>query len=109
MLLHYAPVHATVEGEPPAIFPFLGSSRLEDPIDRYGTRVVLHGHAHRGSPDGGTRGGVPVHNVSLPMLRNLGDGSPFRIVEVGDDQAGGSAEEAEQETARLIEENAAGH
>src|SRR4051794_39696521 len=35
-LLHYAPIQATVEGEPEAIFPFLGSSRLEEPLDRYG-------------------------------------------------------------------------
>lgn len=88
VLLHYAPIQATVEGEPPAIFPFLGSSRLEEPIDRHGARVALHGHAHRGSPDGRTRGGVPVHNVSLPLLRCLGEGSPFRIVEVGGDRAG---------------------
>src|SRR5512132_1233851 len=34
-MLHYSPVRATVEGEPPEIFPYLGSSRLEEPINRY--------------------------------------------------------------------------
>src|SRR5687767_5892905 len=30
-MLHYAPITGTVQGEPPEIFAFLGSSRLEDP------------------------------------------------------------------------------
>ncbi|MEA2327303.1 MAG: hypothetical protein QOE68_2262, partial [Thermoanaerobaculia bacterium] len=55
-VLHYAPIHATVAGEPPEINPFLGSSRLEEPIDRYRCSAVFHGHAHRGSLEGRTKG-----------------------------------------------------
>jgi hypothetical protein len=49
VVLHYAPVAATVEGEPKEIFPFLGSSRLAETIDRFGVSTVLHGHAHLGT------------------------------------------------------------
>lgn len=82
-VLHYAPVQATVEGEPPEIFAFLGSSRLEDPINRYEVDLVLHGHAHHGSPAGTTRTGIPVYNVSMSLLsRTYPDRPPFRILEV---------------------------
>jgi Icc-related predicted phosphoesterase len=80
-VLHYAPVEATVRGEPEQIYAFLGSSRLEDPIDRYGAAAVLHGHAHHGTAEGATRGGVPVYNVSLPLLQREG-GAGFRVIEL---------------------------
>src|SRR6476659_1873463 len=51
-LLHYSPIRGTVEGEPPEIFAYLGSSRLEEPINRYRVSAVFHGHAHRGTPEG---------------------------------------------------------
>lgn len=83
VVLHYAPVQQTVEGEPPTIFPFLGSSRLEEPINRYGAVAVFHGHAHQGSPEGHTSSGVPVFNVCLPLLRErFPDRTPCRVVEV---------------------------
>jgi hypothetical protein len=82
-LLHYAPVQQTVEGEPPEIFPFVGSSRLEEPLGRYPVSLVVHGHAHRGQLQGTTRNGVPVYNVSMPLLlRAFPDRPPFRIFEV---------------------------
>ena len=82
-VLHYAPIAATVEGEPLEIYPFLGSSRLEDPLDRYPVTAVFHGHAHRGSLEGKTRGGVPVYNVALPLYRRKQPGQPqFRLLEV---------------------------
>ena len=82
VLLHYAPVVDTVVGEPPEIHAFLGSSRLAETIDRYdNVRLVVHGHAHRGAPDGRTHRGVPVHNVALPVLKTLGD-LPYRVFEV---------------------------
>jgi Icc-related predicted phosphoesterase len=82
-LLHYAPVQATVDGEPLEIYPFLGSSRLEEPIGRYPVTMVFHGHAHRGQLEGATKGGVPVYNVSMPLLaRSFADRPPFRIFEV---------------------------
>jgi len=83
VLLHYAPVLDTVDGEPREIYPFLGSSRLEEPLNRYAASVVFHGHAHRGQPEGKTAGGVPVYNVALPLLQRLyPDRSPFRVVEI---------------------------
>jgi len=82
-LLHYAPIRATVEGEPLEIFPYLGCSRLEEPLGRYPVTAVFHGHAHNGSPEGRTAGGVPVYNVAMPLLRKLQpDKPPFRVIEV---------------------------
>ena len=82
-LLHYSPVRSTVECEAPEITPFLGSSRLEDPLNRYPVFAVLHGHAHRGSPEGRTTSGVPVYNVALPLLRrHYPDQPAFRVIEV---------------------------
>jgi len=91
-VLHYAPVQATVEGEPPAIFPFLGSSRLEEPINRYGVSAVFHGHAHHGSPEGKTMAGIPVYNVALSLMRQeMGDRPPFRILELPAEPSGNGA------------------
>ena len=69
VLLHYAPVDGTVQGEPEQIYPFLGSSRLLHPIDTLGADVVLHGHAHHGSYRGVTPGGIPVFNVARHVLQ----------------------------------------
>jgi Icc-related predicted phosphoesterase len=82
-VLHYAPIRGTVEGEPPEIFPYLGSSRLEEPINRYRVSAVFHGHAHRGSPEGRTAAGVPVYNVAMPLLaRTNPDRPPYLIVQI---------------------------
>lgn len=81
-LLHYAPIAETVEGEPLEIRPFLGSSRLEEPLNRFQVAAAFHGHAHHGKLEGKTSGGVPVYNVSLPLLRSASDAAPFRVVEV---------------------------
>lgn len=82
-VLHYSPVRATVEGEPVEIFPFLGCSRLEEPINRYQVTACFHGHAHSGSPEGKTGGGIPVYNVALPLLRrHYPDRPTFRILEL---------------------------
>jgi Icc-related predicted phosphoesterase len=82
-LLHYAPIEATVEGEPRELFPFLGSSRLEEPLNRYQVTVAFHGHAHRGAPEGRTSTGIPVFNVAMPLLRRvLSDAMPVRILEI---------------------------
>lgn len=83
VLLHYAPIQTTVEGEPCETFPFLGSSRLEEPINRYGVAAVFHGHAHHGTPEGHTREGIPVYNVSAPLLKkHYPEQPPFRIFSV---------------------------
>ncbi len=83
VLLHYAPIQATVEGEPCDIFPFLGCSRLEDPITRFPVSAVFHGHAHHGAPEGRTRTNVPVYNVSASLMREVFPERPFRIIELG--------------------------
>jgi uncharacterized protein len=67
-LLHYAPTPATLQGEPPGIFAFLGSGRLAEPIARHRPDLVLHGHAHAGTVEG-TIEGVPVFNVSVPVIK----------------------------------------
>lgn len=80
VVLHYSPIRGTVEGEPPEIFAFLGSSRLEDPLNRYAVTAVFHGHAHHGSPEGRTQRQVPVYNVALPLLRrSFPDQPSFRL------------------------------
>jgi Icc-related predicted phosphoesterase len=80
-LLHYAPIRGTVEGEPPEIFPYLGSGRLEEPINRYRVTTVFHGHAHRGTPEGRTSTGIPVYNVAMPLLTRINpDRLPYLVV-----------------------------
>jgi Icc-related predicted phosphoesterase len=79
VMLHYSPIRATLKGEHPEIFAFLGSSRLEEPINRFRVSAVFHGHAHNGILDGKTSTGIPVYNVSAPALRRTG--KPYRIVE----------------------------
>jgi Icc-related predicted phosphoesterase len=82
-VLHYSPVHGTLEGEPAEIYPFLGSSRLEEPLTRYPVTAAFHGHAHRGRLEGRTRVGAPVYNVALPLLlATMGDRPPITIVEL---------------------------
>ena len=70
-LLHYAPCRQTLEGEPLEIFPFLGATRLANPLDQLRPAFAFHGHAHRGTLRGATHGGVTVYNVALPVLRRL--------------------------------------
>ncbi len=82
-VLHYAPVQGTVEGEPLEIFPWLGTSRLEEPFARYPVDAIFHGHAHNGRPEGRTIGGIPVYNVALSLLQKSYPEQPaFRILEV---------------------------
>jgi Icc-related predicted phosphoesterase len=64
VLLHYAPVEATIAGEPEGIHVMLGSDRLATPIAEYGADLVLHGHAHAGSFEG-CIGKIPVYNVAV--------------------------------------------
>ena len=79
-MLHYSPIRATVEGEPLEIFPYLGTSRLEEPLNRHPVNMVFHGHAHHGSLEGRTSTGVPVFNVAMPLLlQKFPDQPPFRV------------------------------
>ena len=79
---HYSPIEETVLGEPPEIRPFLGTTRLAAAIDEAGAALAVHGHAHHGALAGKTKGGVPVWNVSLPVLREAGRG-PYLVLDVG--------------------------
>jgi Icc-related predicted phosphoesterase len=85
VLLHYAPIVETVIGEPPEIFPWMGSSRLEEPLGRLDVTAIFHGHAHKGSPEGRTASGTPVYNVSLPLMKRLTPERPMRVLEVNAD------------------------
>jgi Icc-related predicted phosphoesterase len=83
VLMHYSPIEGTVEGEPKEIYPYLGSSRLEEPLTRYPVDAVFHGHAHHGAAEGRTRTGVPVYNVSMHLMqREHPDGPLFRFLDV---------------------------
>jgi Icc-related predicted phosphoesterase len=80
VVLHYAPILETVAGEPPEIFPFLGSSRLAETIDRFRVSAVVHGHAHRGAYEGRTPGGAPVYNVAAHVEKPTG--RPYALLEI---------------------------
>jgi Icc-related predicted phosphoesterase len=81
-LMHYAPIAATIAGEPTEIWPYLGSSRLEEPLDRYQVRATFHGHAHRGTLEGRTRGGRPVYNVALPLMLEARPELPILVIDL---------------------------
>jgi len=80
VVLHYAPIAETVQGEPPEIFPFLGCSRLAETIDRFKVNAVLHGHAHRGRYEGKTPGGMPVFNVAYQIEKPTG--RPYALLQI---------------------------
>lgn len=81
-ILHYAPIQDTVEGEPLEILPFLGCSRLEEPLNRYPLTAVFHGHAHHGTYEGKTKSGVPVFNVAHSLMQRRTPERPFHYQEV---------------------------
>ncbi len=81
-VLHYSPVQATVIGEPEQIFPFLGSSRLAEPLSRRNVVAAFHGHAHVGTLEGTTSNGVRVFNVARPILLKAGYEYGFFLFEV---------------------------
>jgi Icc-related predicted phosphoesterase len=81
-VLHYSPIEDTIEGEPPAIFQYLGSQRLCEPIDRFDhVKAVVHGHAHHGTYEGRTPLGRPVYNVAQFVLKPL-FGKPYVVLEI---------------------------
>ncbi len=82
VVLHYAPIAATVAGEPPEIFPFLGSSRLAETIDHFDVSAVFHGHAHHGACEGRTTKGIPVYNCCLKLMEATHPERPYALIEV---------------------------
>lgn len=81
-IMHYSPIKETVVGEPEVIWPFLGSSRLAEPLNRRDVAVAFHGHAHVGKLEGTTSNNVKVFNVSKPILLNAGYKCPFFVYEI---------------------------
>jgi Icc-related predicted phosphoesterase len=80
--LHYAPITGTVMGEPPEIFPFLGSSRLAETIDHFDVDAVFHGHAHHGTYEGRTMKGTPVYNCCFQLMQRISPERTYALVEV---------------------------
>ena len=82
VIMHYAPIPETLDGENIEIRPFLGTSRLSMPIDHYGAAYVFHGHAHHGAREGKTKSGIPVFNVAMPLLTKFTPEQRFALMEV---------------------------
>jgi uncharacterized protein len=82
VVLHYSPIAETVQGEAAGIFPFLGTSRLAEVVDRHGADLVLHGHAHHGKTEGRTTTGVAVHNVAISLLQAQRPPSVYRVFDL---------------------------
>jgi|SRR5580700_2990936 Icc-related predicted phosphoesterase len=82
VVLHYSPIPDTVQGEAPEIFPFMGTSRLAEVVDRHGADLVLHGHAHHGRVEGRTPAGVAVHNVAISLLQAQEPSSVYRVFDL---------------------------
>lgn len=82
VVLHYAPIAQTVVGEPPEIFPFLGSSRLAETIDHFDVNAIFHGHAHHGTYQGKTTKGTPVYNCCLQLVQSIRPEEPYALVEI---------------------------
>ncbi len=82
VLLHNSPILATVEGEEPDFLEEDGSSAMEQAIDQAGANLIVHARAAKGALEGTTQGGIPVYNVSLPLLEQHGMARPYRIFTV---------------------------
>ncbi len=82
VLLHYAPIAATTEGEDPGIQAFLGTTRLLSPCESFGARAIIHGHAHHGQLEARTPKGIPVYNVAQPLIRKHMADKRFRVLEI---------------------------
>ncbi len=82
VMLHYAPIPETVHGEPLEIYPWLGSSRLVETIERFQVSAIFHGHAHHGTYQGFTKKNVPVYNCAYHMMRQKDPQHPYVLIEV---------------------------
>ncbi|HEY1679895.1 MAG TPA: metallophosphoesterase [Candidatus Sulfotelmatobacter sp.] len=82
VVLHYSPISATVQGEAAEIFPFLGTSRLAEVVDRHGADLVLHGHAHHGQLEGKTTAGHHVYNVAVTLLQSQTPSAVYRVFDI---------------------------
>ena len=82
VVVHYSPIPGTVQGEAAEIFPFLGTTRLAEVVDRHGADLVLHGHAHHGQLEGKTIGGIPVYNVAITLLQTQTPPAAYRVFDI---------------------------
>lgn len=82
VLLHFSPIRDTLHGELPELYAFLGSTRLEEVIDRYPVSAVFHGHSHFGYPKGKTEKGIPVYNAAYPLMQRINPKAPYALVEI---------------------------
>src|SRR2546423_13181384 len=82
VVVHYSPIAATVQGEAPEIFPFLGTTRLAEVFHRHGADLVVHGHAHHGQLEGKTIGGSPVYNVAITLLQAQRASATYRVFDI---------------------------
>jgi Icc-related predicted phosphoesterase len=82
VIMHYAPIAETTDGEAAELRPFLGTSRLVMPVDAFGAQAVFHGHSHHGTLEGRTPKGIPVYNVAMPLVRKVFDGRRYRVVDI---------------------------
>jgi Icc-related predicted phosphoesterase len=80
--LHYAPIAQTLQGEPLEIFPFMGSSRLAEPIDHFEVSAVFHGHSHHGTHQGKTLKGTDVYNCCFQLMKSITPDQPYALIEV---------------------------
>jgi len=80
-IMHYSPIRETLAGESMELYPFLGTSRLAEVLDRCGVDAAFHSHAHHGHPMGTTPGGIPVYNVSRFVLQRE-TGRSYCVLEV---------------------------
>jgi Icc-related predicted phosphoesterase len=82
VVVHYSPIPGTVQGEAAEIFPFMGTTRLAEVVDRHGADLVLHGHAHHGKLEGKTIGGSPVYNVAITLLQAQQPSTAYRVFDI---------------------------
>lgn len=82
VVIHYSPIKDTVIGEAEELYPFMGSSRLAEPIDSFNASMVFHGHAHHGTLEGKTLKGIPVFNVALNVLNKAHPEKRYIIREI---------------------------
>ncbi|MHA2407457.1 MAG: metallophosphoesterase family protein [Candidatus Ranarchaeia archaeon] len=69
-LTHYAPTYSTLKGENVRAYKFMGTSKLESTLSQLPLDLIIHGHAHQGTPTG-FLGLNPVFNVALPLNNRI--------------------------------------
>lgn len=82
VLLHFSPIRETLHGELQELYPFLGSTKLEEVIDRYTVNAVFHGHSHFGYPKGKTEKGIPVYNAAYQLMQKTNPQHPYALIQI---------------------------